>query len=143
MSISVLDDRRRIRVGVGRRCRRRAPGGRRLSLAVRYQGDAWEDPIRRYLENDIEWNENGYGDRKAYFKPRKRTLTDTSVSEVLEHALGIEKGRWSQIDQNRVARCLVSMGFTRHKVRQDGVREWRYRLDQAAPGRGGPSGPSR
>ena len=61
--------------------------------------------------------------------PRPEPLNDTSVAEVLEHALGIERGRWSQVDQNRVVRCLVSMGFKRHKVRRNGEREWRYLRD--------------
>jgi predicted P-loop ATPase len=108
----------------------------------RYQADAWEEPIRHYLEHDVQWNENGYGERKAYSVRRQQPLTDVSVAEILEHALGIEPGRWSQIDQNRVSRCVVSMGFTRHKVRHDGRRQWRYRLDGAARRPGGPSGPT-
>ena len=96
----------------------------------RYQGDAWEDPIREYLECEVQWSENGYGERKPYHVPRPEPLNDTSVAEVLEHALGIERGRWSQADQNRVVRCLVSMGFKRHKVRRKGEREWRYLHDR-------------
>jgi predicted P-loop ATPase len=95
----------------------------------RYQGDAWEEPIRAYLDNEIEWMDNGYGSRTPYRHPRAEPLTDVSVGEILEKALGIEKGRWTQTDQNRVARCLVSMGFSRHKTRKSGgKREWRYRL---------------
>jgi hypothetical protein len=90
----------------------------------------------------VQWNENGFGERKAYSVRRQQSLTDVAIAEVLEHGLGIEPGRWSQIDQNRVSRCLVSMGFTRHKVRHDGRRQWRYRLDDAARRPGGPSGPT-
>ena len=97
--------------------------------ADRYQGDAWEEPIRAYLDNEIEWMDNGYGSRTPYRHPRVEALTDVTVGEILEKALGIEKGRWTQTDQNRVARCLVSMGFSRHKTRKSGGnREWRYRL---------------
>lgn len=95
--------------------------------ADRYQGDAWDDPIRLYLLNTVEWMENGYGERNSYRRPRPEPLDDVSVAEVMEHALGMEKGRWSQVDQNRVARSLVSMGFEQYRARRDGQRERRYR----------------
>jgi predicted P-loop ATPase len=107
----------------------------------RYQADAWEEPIRHYIEHEVQWNENGYGDRKAYSVRRQQPLTTVAVAEVLEHALGIEPGRWSQTDQNRVSRCLVSMGFVRRKLRHDGRRQWRYRLEATAR-TGGPTGPT-
>jgi predicted P-loop ATPase len=107
----------------------------------RYQAEAWEEPIRHYIEHEVQWNENGYGDRKAYSVRRQQPLTTVAVAEVLEHALGIEPGRWSQIDQNRVSRCLVSMGFVRRKLRHDGRRQWRYRLEATAR-TGGPTGPT-
>ena len=100
--------------------------------ADRYQGDAWNEPIRAWLENEIELTENGYGGRTLYRRPRPEPLTDVSVGEILEKALGVEKGRWTQADQNRVARCLITMGFSRCKTRKpDGGREWRYRLAAA------------
>jgi hypothetical protein len=74
---------------------------------------------------------------------RGQPLSDISVPEILEHALGIEKGRWSQVDQNRVARCLVSMGFVRYRPRRDGERERRYRLKVEHPPTCGPGGPGR
>jgi predicted P-loop ATPase len=108
----------------------------------RYQGDAWEDPIREYLESEVQWSENGYGERKPHYVPRPEPLNDTSVAEVLEHALRIERGRWSQVDQNRVVRCLVSMGFKRRKVRRNGQREWRYLRDPNTRDACGPTGPT-
>ena len=77
------------------------------------------DP-RSTSSSEVQWSENGYGERKPYHVPRPEPLSDTSVAEVLEHALGIERGRWTQGDQNRVVRCLVSMGFKRRKVRRHG-----------------------
>jgi hypothetical protein len=91
---------------------------------------------------EVQWSENGYGERKPYHLPRPEPLNDTSVAEVLEHALGIERGRWSQGDQNRVVRCLVSMGFKRHKVRRNGEREWRYLRDPDTRSACGPTGPT-
>ena len=108
----------------------------------RYQGDAWDDPIRDYLLNEHEWIANGYDERVRRQRTRAEPLRDVSLAEVLEHALGIEKGRWTQADQNRVARCLISMGFQRLRMRRpDRSREWRYRADPTVDLRRGPSGP--
>jgi len=76
--------------------------------------------------------QNGLGESNAYRRPRPSPLQDVSVAEVLQHALAIEKGRWTQIDQNRVVRSLVSMGFKQTRARQGGhgpkaKRERRYR----------------
>jgi predicted P-loop ATPase len=84
--------------------------------ADRYQGDAWDDPIRRYLEHATGQQDG------------------VSVAEVLEKALGMEKGRWTQADQNRVVRTLTSMGFRQFRARigghgNDAQRERRYRRD--------------
>lgn len=108
----------------------------------RYQGDAWDGPIRSYLLNEREWIANGSDRAVLRLRPRPEPLREVSVGEVLEHALDLEKGRWAQADQNRVARCLISMGFERLRTRRpDGSREWRYRLDAAAEIAPGPSGP--
>ena len=53
--------------------------------------DAWEEPIAKHVEK----------------------LGDVTVGEVLEKALGIEQSKWTQLDQNRVSRCLVSLGWRR------------------------------
>lgn len=84
--------------------------------ADRYQGDAWDDPIRRYLEHTA-CQQDG-----------------VSIAEILEKALGMERGRWTQADQNRVVRTLISMGFRQFRARVGGhgdsaQRERRYRRD--------------
>lgn len=108
--------------------------------AERYQGDAWDEPIEAYLENDIEWLENGLGERNAFRRPRAAPLNDVSVAEILGQALGIEKARWTQADQNRVVRSLISLGFKQTRARKGGhgptaKRERRYRRQspQEAP----------
>jgi predicted P-loop ATPase len=78
---------------------------------ARYQADAWEGAIEHKL----------------------RGRNDTSIGEVLE-ALEIERARWTQADQSRVARCLRKAGWTRYRAhwtgdRDNGRREWRYRRD--------------
>ena len=45
--------------------------------------------------------------------------------DVLSNLL-IERGRWTQSDQNRVARCLKVLGWERHCGPRP-LREWRYR----------------
>ena len=57
-----------------------------------------------------------------------------SIAEILEKALGMERGRWTQADQNRVVRTLISMGFRQFRARVGGhgdtaQRERRYRRD--------------
>jgi predicted P-loop ATPase len=107
--------------------------------AERYQGDAWDDPIRAYLSHEIEWLENGYNEQRPFRRPRTEPLDDVSVGEVLEQALRIERGRWSQADQNRVVRCLVSMGFKQYRTNRDQGRERRYRRGHLQSGPGGPA----
>jgi predicted P-loop ATPase len=105
--------------------------------AERYQGDAWDDMIEVYLEHDISWAENGFGEARAIRHPRSRPLVDVSVGEILQKALNIPEGRWNQADQNRVARGLVSMGFEQYRPRGDGQkRSRRYRLRTAGGGAG-------
>jgi predicted P-loop ATPase len=49
--------------------------------AARYVDDPWQEPIANFL----------------------RSQTDVSIGEVLSNLL-IDRGRWTQADQNRVAR---------------------------------------
>jgi hypothetical protein len=79
--------------------------------AARYLDDPWQEPIAQFL----------------------RSQTDVSIGEVLSNLL-IERGRWTQADQNRVARCLKVLGWERYRGPRP-VREWRYRrVDPVATG---------
>jgi predicted P-loop ATPase len=93
--------------------------------AARYQGDAWDDLIRGYVEGKGNHSRNSY--RDATIDYGNDDVPDVSVAEILQHALNIEKGRWTQVGQNRVARALTSMGFERYRARRGASREWRYR----------------
>lgn len=95
--------------------------------ADRYQGDAWEEIIAEWLDHDVRWADNGLHERVRCAAPRSQPLSDVSVREVLEQAVGIERGRWTQIDQNRVVRCLTTMGFRLYWSRKGARREKRYR----------------
>jgi hypothetical protein len=71
--------------------------------AARYVGDPWQEPIAQFLQ----------------------LHTDISIGEVLSNLL-IERSRWTQADQNRVARCLKVLGWERYRGPRPS-REWRYR----------------
>ena len=75
---------------------------------ARVEIDVWQEPIEQWL-----------GDRE-----------ETSVSEILEHVFGIaDPLQKSQRMQNRVAKILTRLQFTRTRLRnkaKKGGREWRY-----------------
>jgi predicted P-loop ATPase len=71
--------------------------------AARYVDDPWQEPIAQFL----------------------RSQADVSIGEVLSNLL-IERARWTQGDQNRVARCLKVLGWERFRGPRP-LREWRYR----------------
>jgi predicted P-loop ATPase len=79
----------------------------REEQAERYQDDPWQEPIGKYVEE----------------------RHDVSVPEILVGALNnIEKARWTQADQNRVARCLKALDSSWSRYRGPRpLREWRYR----------------
>jgi putative DNA primase/helicase len=54
-----------------------------------------------------------------------------TVAEALGSALMIEPGKWTQPDQNRVARCLIRLGFERKQCRDhdSGRRSWIYQRE--------------
>ena len=58
-----------------------------------------------------------------------RRLTDVSVGEILEGALGIEPARWTKADQMRVGAYLKTRCWERYQARKAGFREWRYRKE--------------
>jgi predicted P-loop ATPase len=98
----------------------------------RYQGDAWDDLIERWLTHETRTVSDGfpdYGDSRTESVPRPEPLADVSVGEILEEAIGLEPGRWGRAEQMRVSACLKTRGWERY--RQDGargvLREWRYR----------------
>jgi predicted P-loop ATPase len=70
---------------------------------ARYIGDPWENLIAVFTQSQ----------------------PSVSVAEVLM-SLGLEKGRWTQAEQNRVARCLKTIGWERYRGSSP-LREWRYR----------------
>ena len=58
---------------------------------------------------------------------RANPLTDVSIGEILEGALGIEPARWTKADQMRVGAYLKTRQWERYQSRKGQFREWRYR----------------
>ena len=71
----------------------------------RYTGDPWDAAIERYAHGEVE----------------------VTIEKVLRDALSIELSRCSQIEMNRVSRCLRTLGFLRFQRRSGDKRVWVYR----------------
>jgi predicted P-loop ATPase len=96
----------------------------------RYQTDAWDARIDRWLSYERRRVNHGYGsfdDWREEQVERATVLTDVSVGEILEGALSIEPARWTKGDQMRVGAYLKTRCWERYQTRKDGLREWRYR----------------
>jgi putative DNA primase/helicase len=100
----------------------------------RYQSDAWDDRIDRWLAFERRRVNRGYGAFDDWVDEeveRDAPLTDVSVGEVLEKAIGIEPARWTRADQFRVTGYLKARGWERYQARvgmgRSSSREWRYR----------------
>lgn len=96
---------------------------------ARYQSDAWDALIERWLvfeRQRVNRGYAGYDDWREEEAKRTTPITDLSVGEILEQAIGIEPGRWTKGDQMRVGAYLKAGGWQRYQVRVGAVREWRY-----------------
>jgi predicted P-loop ATPase len=73
--------------------------------ADRYEGDPWDELI-------VAWAES---------------RESISIADVLTFCLEKKKDQWTQVDKNRIARCLRSRGWERFNAGPRSAREWRYR----------------
>jgi predicted P-loop ATPase len=69
----------------------------------RYVGDPWQPSIEAFI----------------------RTQASVNIDEVF-NSLGIDKSKWGQAEQNRVARCLKVIGWEKYREPRPS-RKWRYR----------------
>lgn len=77
--------------------------------------DAWEQRIAVYLAT--------------------HRCQEITISDLLQFAIGIEPGRWTQAEQNRVARALRALNWNRIRTRPTGGgRLYVYRPDRALLG---------
>jgi predicted P-loop ATPase len=72
---------------------------------ARRETDPWEEIIDSYVSHRSE----------------------ITVADILEGLLEIKAGDWNQGYKNRVAKCLHSLGWRRHKAYVTGGRKWLYR----------------
>jgi predicted P-loop ATPase len=63
----------------------------------------------------------------AYVEP----LTDVAIADILAEAIYLDRSRWGQVEQNRIARCLKARGWNRVQVRTGDKRAWRYKRGAA------------
>ena len=73
--------------------------------AERYEGDPWDELILNWVEG----------------------RESVSIPEILTHCIEKKTEMWTQMDRNRVARCLKANGWKRFYAREGGRREWRFR----------------
>ena len=104
----------------------------------RYQADAWDDLIERWITHEtrtVTGEYPSYGAATTESVPRSAPLTTVSVGEVLEQAIGIAPAFWTQKDQNRVSAYLRRNGWARRLCRDPGgrtaKRAWRYVRDES------------
>jgi len=76
----------------------------REEQAARYAQDPWQDAVSSYVQD----------------------RSNASIPEILSSVLMIEKSKWTQGEQNRVARCLTTLGWERYRGSPPD-RQWRYR----------------
>ncbi len=96
----------------------------------RYQSDAWDGLIDRWLTHEKRVVNHGYAGTDDWQEEefeRLEPLQDISVGEILEGAIGIEPARWTKPDQMRVGAWLKSRKWKRFQKRTGATREWRYR----------------
>ena len=96
----------------------------------RYQSDAWDGLIDRWLTHEIRRVNRGHGgfdDWQEEEVERPEPIRDLCVGEILEGAIGIEPAKWTKPDQMRVGAWLKSRRWKRYQIRRGESREWRHR----------------
>jgi len=73
--------------------------------AERYEGDPWDELILNWVEG----------------------RESVSIPEILTNCIEKKTEMWTQMDRNRVARCLKASGWKQYKAREGDRREWRFR----------------
>lgn len=89
-------------------------GAATTEQAARYRPDPWDPIIAEHLKGKAS----------------------VSITEILRDVLGLKVDEWGQMDQNRVARSLLRLDWSRYQDRDGIEREWRYRAPDGPQGRG-------
>jgi hypothetical protein len=102
----------------------------------RYQSDAWDARIDRWLTHEtrtVNRGHAGWEDWQDEEIEESVPIRDVSVGEILEGALGIEPAKWTKSDQMRVGAWLKSRNWERYQCRIGETREWRHRRLSETP----------
>jgi putative DNA primase/helicase len=98
----------------------------------RYQSDAWDGLIDRWLTHEVKSINRGhvgFDDWRDEEFERVEPIRDVSVGEILAEGIGIEPARWTKPDQMRAGSWLKSRNWKRYQRRIGEAREWRYRKE--------------
>ncbi|MBM7488137.1 putative P-loop ATPase [Bradyrhizobium sp. USDA 3686] len=77
---------------------------------ARNEGDPWDNLIGKFVA----------------------TRSAVTIPQILTEVFNLPAGQWEQREQNRVARCLKSLGFVRKQKRKRGDRIWFYQRSDGA-----------
>ena len=114
-----------------------------LAAIRRDRGQLWAEAVQLYRSGTPWWLvdasviETAQEEQAARYVPDEwgEVIADyvggkdvTTVSEVLEHALFIDKAKWDRAGQMRVAQCLTTLEWKRKRASCDetGKRPWKY-----------------
>ena len=116
----------------GRRFWPIACGAINIAAIKSHKDQLWAEAAHLYHKGTRWWLEGKDDIRAAKEQQEERRVTDewenlvaafvtgredVTIGEILSEVFFIEKAKWTQPDQNRVARCLVALGWK---------RGWRY-----------------
>ena len=104
----------------------------RAAQLSRLNRDEWETIIERYVTHEPSRWKDQVG---VTWTQRILPLSQVTSADLLEHALGLEPGRWSQPDQRRVSAACQALGWRSVSARVDGrvARVWRVSESEPAP----------
>jgi predicted P-loop ATPase len=89
---------------------------------ARYDTGVWDEMIAEWVESPRE-----RVDRDSVpLGPLSSTRDQVTISDILIHAIGKPVERLNQADQNAVARCLTSRGWSRRYLGPKGQRRYFY-----------------
>lgn len=91
--------------------------------ADRYDKDIWDSLIDPWLQGPTRLENDGYNPARESFSSTSKSVC---VQDIMAHCIGKRQDLWSQIDKNRVVRCLLARGWERFRAQKNGKREWRY-----------------
>ena len=113
----------------------------RITDLVRDRDQLWAEAFHRYRAGEVWWADSAELVKTCAEEQRTRLRHDewegpisefialkpeVTVGQILEFCLNITCDRWTQLDQNRVARCLQVLGRTRKQSRDGEKRRWVY-----------------